>query len=116
VGLLISNKTLAEEFSQRHGVELGWKTKLVDVLGPELWKLWDEDFQRGATIEDLLVHRTGLPRHDYSGFQWSGNVREMVSSTWAFPTDHLTLLAFRSRDCATYVPLRRFATRSNTTT
>lgn len=84
VGLLISNKTLTEEFSQRHGVELGWKTKLVDVLGPKLWKLWDEDIQRGATVEDLLVHRTGLPRHDYSGFQWAGNVREMVSSAQPF--------------------------------
>lgn len=50
-----------------------------DLLGED-WTLWDEDIERGATIADLLGHRTGFPRHDYSGTVRKGNVKEMVCS------------------------------------
>lgn len=79
VGLIIHNTTLAEDFKRRTGKELGWKTRMRDLLGDD-WTLWDEDIERGATIADLLGHRTGLPRHDYSGTVRKGNVKEMVCS------------------------------------
>ncbi|KAF6765483.1 beta-lactamase/transpeptidase-like protein [Ephemerocybe angulata] len=78
VGLLVSNETLAADFRRSRGVELGWRTKMRDIFGPDLWQLWDEDAERGATIQDLLSHRIGLPRHDYSGVQRTGGLEEMI--------------------------------------
>ena len=73
VGLLISNKTLAEE----RGEEIKWSTKIRDLI-PE-WGLMDEEMDRGVSLQDMLSHRTGMPRHDFSGVQRKGGVSEMVS-------------------------------------
>jgi CubicO group peptidase (beta-lactamase class C family) len=73
VGLLVSNKTLAEE----RGKEIKWSTKIRDLV-PE-WGLMDEEMDRGVSLQDMLSHRTGMPRHDYSGVQRNGGVSEMVS-------------------------------------
>ncbi|CAA7271158.1 unnamed protein product [Cyclocybe aegerita] len=74
VGLLISNKTLARE----RGQEIKWSTKIRDLV-PE-WGLMDEDMDRGVTLQDMLSHRTGMPRHDYSGVQRKGGISEMIST------------------------------------
>ncbi|KAH6885585.1 beta-lactamase/transpeptidase-like protein [Coprinopsis sp. MPI-PUGE-AT-0042] len=79
VGLLISNQTLAESFQNRTGKKLGWWTKLKDLM-PEEWVLEDKDIERGATIQDLLSHRTGLPRHDWSRTGKRKDIREAISS------------------------------------
>ncbi|KAF8163798.1 beta-lactamase/transpeptidase-like protein [Crassisporium funariophilum] len=73
VGLLISNKTLAEE----RGQEIKWSTKISDLI-PE-WGLMDEEMDRGVSLQDMLSHRTGMPRHDFSGIQRKGGVSEMIS-------------------------------------
>ncbi|KAJ7349818.1 beta-lactamase/transpeptidase-like protein [Mycena albidolilacea] len=74
VGLLIKNESLAAV----RGQELRWDTKIKTVL-PE-WALLDEDMQNGVMIQDMLSHRTGLPRHDYSSFAREGGVSEMIST------------------------------------
>ncbi|PPQ91367.1 hypothetical protein CVT25_004134 [Psilocybe cyanescens] len=74
VGLLISNKTLAKE----RGQEINWTTKARDLI-PE-WGLMDEEMDRGVTLQDMLSHRTGLPRHDLSGVQRKGGVAQMIST------------------------------------
>lgn len=75
VGLLIENSTLREE----RGKELKWSTKAKDVFG-DIWKLMDDDMDRGVNIQDMLSHRTGMPRHDYSGPLGEEGVAEMVRS------------------------------------
>ncbi|KAJ7581533.1 beta-lactamase/transpeptidase-like protein [Mycena floridula] len=63
VGLLISNETLAN----KRGQKLKWTSKPVDVFkGTGLWGLWDKDAERLVNFQDMLSHRTGLPRHDMS--------------------------------------------------
>ncbi|KAJ7681368.1 beta-lactamase/transpeptidase-like protein [Mycena rosella] len=74
VGLLIKNESLAAE----RGEKLRWDTKIASLL-PE-WGLMDEEMQNGVTIQDMLSHRTGMPRHDYSGFARHGGVSEMIST------------------------------------
>ncbi|KAJ6625232.1 beta-lactamase/transpeptidase-like protein [Mycena sp. CBHHK59/15] len=74
VGLLINNASLAHQ----RGQKLGWDTKIKTVL-PE-WGLMDQDMQNGVTIQDMLSHRTGLPRHDFSGQAREGGVSEMIST------------------------------------
>ena len=75
VGLLVSNKTLAEE----RGEDIKWSTKIRDLI-PE-WGLMDEEMDRGVSLQDMLSHRTGMPRHDFSGVQRKGGVSEMVSQS-----------------------------------
>ncbi|KAJ3573150.1 hypothetical protein NP233_g2618 [Leucocoprinus birnbaumii] len=75
VGLLIDNSTLQDE----RGKELKWTTKAKDVYG-DIWKLWDEESTGGTSLQDMLSHRTGLPRHDYSGVARKGGVAEMIST------------------------------------
>ncbi|KAJ7163474.1 beta-lactamase/transpeptidase-like protein [Mycena crocata] len=53
-GLLISNKSLSTRIS--------WKTKIASVV-PE-WGLMDPVASSESTIQDIMSHRTGLPRHD----------------------------------------------------
>jgi hypothetical protein len=72
VGLLVFNKTLAEE----RGQEIKWSTKIRDLI-PE-WGLMDEEMDRGVSLQDMLSHRTGMPRHDFSGIQRKGGVSEMA--------------------------------------
>ncbi|KAJ3516168.1 hypothetical protein NLJ89_g1292 [Agrocybe chaxingu] len=74
VGLLISNKTLARE----RGQDIKWSTKIRDLV-PE-WGLMDDDMDRGVTLQDMLSHRTGMPRHDYSGGKRKGGISEMIST------------------------------------
>ncbi|KAF8995769.1 beta-lactamase/transpeptidase-like protein [Cyathus striatus] len=62
VGLLISNESLSKDL----GVRLDWNTKIADLI-PE-WGLMDKYASDHATIQDLLSHRTGMPRHDFSRF------------------------------------------------
>jgi CubicO group peptidase (beta-lactamase class C family) len=75
VGLLISNDTLAKE----RGAELEWRTKARSVI-PE-WKLLEEDMDQGVSFQDMLSHRTGMPRHDFAGVKLDGGVSEMVSKS-----------------------------------
>nr|GAT61299.1 predicted protein [Mycena chlorophos] len=72
VGLLVKNESLRAA----RGTELRWDTKVKDVLGSE-WGLMDEDMENGATLQDMLSHRTGMPRHDLSGFARKGGLVEM---------------------------------------
>ncbi|KAH6904353.1 beta-lactamase/transpeptidase-like protein [Coprinopsis sp. MPI-PUGE-AT-0042] len=60
------------------GKRLGWWTKMKDII-PEEWVIQDKDIEQGATIQDLLSHRTGMPRHDLS---WSGvrNTTQVIRS------------------------------------
>jgi len=60
VGLLISNKTLAEQ----RGKEIRWSTKIRELI-PQ-WGLMEEEMDRAVTLQDMLSHRTGMPRHEYS--------------------------------------------------
>jgi CubicO group peptidase (beta-lactamase class C family) len=74
VGLLIKNESLAAA----RGEKLRWDTKIKDVI-PE-WGLMDDEMQNGVMIQDILSHRTGLPRHDYSRTaSRPGGVSELVS-------------------------------------
>lgn len=72
-GLLISNQTLGKE----RGVELSWSTKAKDVFG-DIWGLMDEEASLGTSIQDMLSHRTGLPRHDLSDVPRKGELTEKV--------------------------------------
>ncbi|KAJ7200726.1 hypothetical protein B0H12DRAFT_1225950 [Mycena haematopus] len=51
----------------------------------------DVEASSGVTIQDMLSHRTGLPRHDYSGQPRAGGVGEMIGwpSGIASPADAL---------------------------
>ncbi|KAG6819427.1 hypothetical protein H0H93_011954, partial [Arthromyces matolae] len=62
-GLLIDNATLSPRLS--------WNSKIAAVL-PD-WGLEDPIATKQASIVDLMSHRTGLPRHDYS-YKWSDTV------------------------------------------
>ncbi|KAJ7238309.1 beta-lactamase/transpeptidase-like protein, partial [Mycena haematopus] len=74
VGLLIKNESLAAA----RGRTLRWDTRIESVL-PE-WGLMDDQMENGVMIQDMLSHRTGLPRHDYSAFAREGGVSEMIST------------------------------------
>ncbi|KAJ4465720.1 beta-lactamase/transpeptidase-like protein [Lentinula lateritia] len=74
VGLLIENQTLADQM----GRELSWSSRAIDVI-PQ-WGLMDEDMERIVNIQDMLSHRTGMPRHDQSGRPLQGGVAEMISN------------------------------------
>ncbi|KAJ7833067.1 beta-lactamase/transpeptidase-like protein [Mycena leptocephala] len=75
VGLLIKNESLAAA----RGEKLRWDTKIKDVI-PE-WGLMDDEMQNGVMIQDMLSHRTGLPRHDYSRTaSRPGGVSELIST------------------------------------
>ncbi|KAF8993845.1 beta-lactamase/transpeptidase-like protein [Cyathus striatus] len=77
VGLLIHNETLQTECEKAGLKRLEWRSKIGDVLGDE-WGLWDEDMSRAVTVQDMLSHRTGMPRHDFSGAVRDGGVPEMI--------------------------------------
>jgi len=75
VGLLISNKTLAEQ----RGKEIRWSTKIRELI-PQ-WGLMEEETDRAVTLQDMLSHRTGMPRHDLSAVQCKGGISEMVCNS-----------------------------------
>ncbi|KAJ7683455.1 hypothetical protein B0H17DRAFT_1137773 [Mycena rosella] len=97
------------------GERLRWDTKIKNVLSE--WGLMDEEMQNGVMIQDMLSHRTGMPRHDFSGFARKGDVSEMISVSatvggaertrpgdekmWAGAAGVLT----SSRDLATWVSM-----------
>jgi CubicO group peptidase (beta-lactamase class C family) len=68
-GLLISNETLKEE----KGIDLSWSSKAKDVFG-RTWGLMDQEASRGTSLQDMLSHRTGLPRHDGSNIPRKGGL------------------------------------------
>ncbi|KAJ6453711.1 beta-lactamase/transpeptidase-like protein [Mycena sanguinolenta] len=74
VGLLIKNESLATV----RGTKLRWDTKIESVL-PE-WGLMDQGMQNEVTIQDMLSHRTGLPRHDHSDFAREGGLPCQISA------------------------------------
>ena len=39
-------------------------------------QFYNDDLNRGVTVRDAIVHRTGLPRHDYSWYLFSTDSRE----------------------------------------
>ncbi|KAJ7049059.1 beta-lactamase/transpeptidase-like protein [Mycena amicta] len=75
VGLLIKNQSLAEA----RGKPLRWDTRIADVLGDE-WGLMDEEMQRGVTLQDMLSHRTGMPRHDFLASFTHSLARSQIST------------------------------------
>ncbi|RDB16293.1 Gigasin-6 [Hypsizygus marmoreus] len=77
VGLLVSNNTLQQQLHAQGKVRLDWNTKIRDII-PE-WGLMDELAGQEATVLDLLVHRTGMPRHDLAG-PAGANVSQMISN------------------------------------
>ncbi|PFH48917.1 hypothetical protein AMATHDRAFT_148822 [Amanita thiersii Skay4041] len=74
LGLLISNETLSKE----RGSQLDWTTKAREILPG--WGLMDEVASRETVIQDMLSHRTGLPRHDASLGVLPGGTLEMIST------------------------------------
>ena len=54
LGILVSNKTLAEE----RGEEFGWSTKIRDLI-PK-WSLMDEEMDRGGQLAGYVVPSDGL--------------------------------------------------------
>jgi hypothetical protein len=87
-----------------------------DLLGED-WAILDEDIERGATVADLLGHRTGMPRHDYSGTTRKGNVKEMVSvlSRLKCVSNQKWTRSSRSRRSGTSAQARRSVKPSSTT-
>ncbi|KAJ3859249.1 beta-lactamase/transpeptidase-like protein [Lentinula novae-zelandiae] len=71
VGLLIENQTLADQM----GRELSWSSRAIDVI-PQ-WGLMDEDMEWIVNIQDMLSHRTGMPRHDQSGRPLQGGISNL---------------------------------------
>lgn len=55
-GLLVHNETMSPR--------LFWNSKVASVM--PFWDLMDPVAARQATVLDLMSHRTGLPRHDFS--------------------------------------------------
>ena len=39
----------------------------------------DEEMDRGVSLQDMLSHRAGIPRHDLSRVQRKGGFSEFVS-------------------------------------
>lgn len=75
MGLLISNETLAKE----RGSALKWTSKLAQIFnGTDLWRLQDHNMEQNVNLQDMLSHRTGMPRHDWADGPMSGGVSEMV--------------------------------------
>ncbi|KAG6819429.1 hypothetical protein H0H93_011956 [Arthromyces matolae] len=66
-GLLIENVTLSPRLS--------WNSKIASLI-PE-WALEDPVATKQATIIDLMSHRTGMPRHDYS-YKWSDDALSVI--------------------------------------
>ncbi|KAF9463776.1 beta-lactamase/transpeptidase-like protein [Collybia nuda] len=56
VGLLIHNETLSPRLS--------WESTVASVIPS--WELMDPVATKQTTILDIMSHRTGLPRHDFS--------------------------------------------------
>ncbi|KAJ7652951.1 beta-lactamase/transpeptidase-like protein [Mycena rosella] len=67
-GLLVSNQSLTPQIS--------WKTKLASIMPG--WKLMDPVASSESTIMDLMSHRTGLPRHDYSYFVYNDTFPALI--------------------------------------
>ncbi|KAG5636733.1 hypothetical protein H0H81_007062 [Sphagnurus paluster] len=63
-GLLINNKTLSPR--------LDWTSKMASVIPG--WGLKDPFATKQASIIDLMSHRTGLPRHEFS-YKWSDDIK-----------------------------------------
>ncbi|PFH51726.1 hypothetical protein AMATHDRAFT_142013 [Amanita thiersii Skay4041] len=74
VGLLVSNKTLA----QMRGKDLTWTTKAKDIF-PE-WGLMDDTASQETDIRDMLSHRIGLPSHLYALGRGSAGRAEVIAN------------------------------------
>lgn len=72
-GLMISNETLKQE----KGIDLSWSSKAKDVFG-KMWGLMDQEASRGTNLQDMVSHRTGLPRHDGSDIRRKGGLADKV--------------------------------------
>ncbi|KAJ7453772.1 beta-lactamase/transpeptidase-like protein [Mycena latifolia] len=95
-GLLISNASLSPQIS--------WNTKIASVIPG--WKLMDPVASKESTITDLMSHRTGLPRHDFSYFVFNDTVPALVKrlrylkpsagfrETWQYNTMMYTVLSY----------------------
>lgn len=44
---------------------------------PEL-RFFNDDLNKGVTVRDLMCHRTGLPRHDYSWYLFNSDSRDSL--------------------------------------
>ncbi|KAF9524497.1 beta-lactamase/transpeptidase-like protein [Crepidotus variabilis] len=74
IGLLVHNGSLTDLKGRR----LSWQTKVKDVVPG--WGLMDKDAESGSTIQDLLSHRTGLPRHEFSYKLKDGHFSDVIST------------------------------------
>lgn len=50
---------------------------------PEL-KFFNDDMNAGITVKDMMCHRTGLPRHDYSWYLFNTDSKDSLISRIAF--------------------------------
>ncbi|KAG6886938.1 hypothetical protein C0995_003070 [Termitomyces sp. Mi166 len=66
-GLLINNESISPRLS--------WDSKLASVISG--WALEDSIATKQASIIDLMSHRTGVPRHDFS-YKWSDSVPSVI--------------------------------------
>ncbi|KAF9463775.1 beta-lactamase/transpeptidase-like protein [Collybia nuda] len=67
VGLLVNNETLSPRLS--------WSSKIASIVPG--WGLMDPVAAKQATIIDLMSHRTGMPRHDFS-YRWFDDLPSVV--------------------------------------
>ncbi len=61
---------------------LDYDKPIRDYL-PQL-TFYNDDLNRGVTVRDAIVHRTGLPRHDFSWYLFSTDSREELLKRIAF--------------------------------
>jgi CubicO group peptidase (beta-lactamase class C family) len=83
-GLLVNNATLSPR--------LAWTTKIASIIPS--WGLEDSVATKEATIIDLMSHRTGMPRHDYS-YKWSDDIPDIVSVRHCCTVIHLFKVPLR---------------------
>ncbi|KAF9463773.1 beta-lactamase/transpeptidase-like protein [Collybia nuda] len=98
VGILINDETLSPRLS--------WTSKIASVVPG--WGLMDPIASEHAMIIDLMSHRTGMPRHDFS-YRWSDDLPSIVKKlrslrpsaefrdTWQYDNMMYMVLAYVSQ-------------------
>lgn len=56
--------------------QIEWDQPVIDIL-PE-FRLWDQYATTNVTLRDLLIHRTGLPRHEFVAYNAKMSKSEML--------------------------------------
>jgi len=80
---------------------LDWTTKIADIL-PE-WELQDPVASQHATIQDILSHRTGLPRHELSYSLGQKTIDVVLSLRHLSPSAEFREV-WQYNNCENYLP------------